>query len=418
MKTAAVKKPAGQENDPAADAGTLIRFGGAVKALGCGRFEGPLITFGDAETTDLADDFFVAETKFWKDWPATVPLLYAHGMDDALDDRELGVKSAPGARLELRDAGVWMQGQLDLADDYEAAIYALVEAGKMGSSSGSATHLVKRLPVVAADGSTSYKITSWPLVEASLTPQPCESRNRIAPLKSLPSLLGLRPAAEGAGTLKAPSARAGDVKAVLLGEDIEGEMGMAALGRLNDALMYRVVRVVLDPDGDPYDARLLGALGLDEDTPLPARVALLRAAFDEFRDLAVAVVESVLGGSASEDAGAAIKSLEALWGDPDAPAPPVGAAYLRQAEQTHASVQALAARTQAIAGLRVKSGRVLSRATRERLQAHVDGLTAVTKDMADLLHRSAAPAADAQDSHPDFFLQSLLNESRGLGVTV
>lgn len=427
----------------AKDAGTLIRFGGAIKALGDGRFEGPLISFGDKDTTDLVRDFFVEETKFWKDFPCSVPLLYAHGMDDTMEDRELGVKSAPGAQLELRDVGVWMQGQLDLADEYEAAVYGLVEAGKCGSSSGAVAHLVKRQEVKATDGTSSHKITSWPLFEASLTPQPCESRNRIAPLKSLPALLGQKPAPVPKPEVTPPAVksalkpeRRAEMKATLLGDGIEGDMTMSAIGRLNDALMYRVVRVIIDPDGDYYDNALLAALGVDEETPMSDRITLMSTAFDEFRDLAMNAIEAILGGTGTEDAAGAIKSLETLYTDPASDVSPAGTTWAKQAELTLTSVQALTERTRAIAALRaqdsarVKSGRILSEATRARLQTHLDTLRGSCADMSDLLETSvstggsstpeagkSAPAiAPSAQAAGAAYTQFLREESRSLGA--
>lgn len=430
----------------AKDAGTLIRFGGAIKALGDGKFEGPLISFGDEDATDLVRDFFVEETKFWKDFPCSVPLLYAHGMDDTMEDRELGVKSAPGAQLELRDVGVWMQGQLDLADEYEAAVYGLIEAGKCGSSSGAVAHLVKRQEVKATDGTSSHKITSWPLFEASLTPQPCESRNRIAPLKSLPALLGQKPAPIPKPEVIAPAVksalkpeRRAELKATLLGDGIEGDMTMSAIGRLNDALMYRVVRVIIDPDDDYYDNALLAALGVDEETPMSERITLMSAAFDEFRDLAMNAIEAILGGTDMEDPAAAIKSLELLYTDPASATLPAGTTWAKQAELTLTSVQALTERTRAIAALRaqdsarVKSGRILSEATRARLQTHLDTLRGSCTDMADLLEsatpeagKTVPPTPEAGKSAPAIapsaeaagvaYTQFLREQSRSLGA--
>jgi len=74
-----------------------------------------------------------------------------------------------------------MESQLALRDDYERAVYSLVEAGKMGLSSGTAPHLVEREP--QANG--SHKITRWPLgLDASITPIPAEPRTSVVALKT------------------------------------------------------------------------------------------------------------------------------------------------------------------------------------------------------------------------------------------
>jgi hypothetical protein len=75
---------------------------------------------------------------------------------------------------------VWAETQLALRDAYEKRIYGLAEAGKLGWSSGTAAHLVKREPVGGA-----MKIMHWPLgLDASLTPTPAEPRNTVVALKA------------------------------------------------------------------------------------------------------------------------------------------------------------------------------------------------------------------------------------------
>ena len=162
---------------------TLVTMGGEVKALGGGKFEAPLIRFGSAKSYDLAKDFFDATTDYWIDIPGKVVFLYDHGQDDTLKATKLGGGTVD---LELRgsgpDAGVWMKGQLDMANSFEAAIYKMAEMKKIGTSSGAVSHLVSREKV---DGVSHIK--SWPIFEASLTPTPCEGRNfgKVTALKSV-----------------------------------------------------------------------------------------------------------------------------------------------------------------------------------------------------------------------------------------
>jgi hypothetical protein len=75
---------------------------------------------------------------------------------------------------------VFIDGELDLRDKYEKAIYTLAEKGKLGWSSGSMSHLVTKKP-----NGKSFEITSWPIGEASLTPNPVEGRTAAIPLKAL-----------------------------------------------------------------------------------------------------------------------------------------------------------------------------------------------------------------------------------------
>ncbi len=154
----------------------LVTVGTAVKALGDGKIGGYLVMFGDANTPDLTGDYFTKDTDFdLDDGVGKSTVLYHHGLDATLKRRKLG-----RATLGTDDAGVWIEAQLALRDEYERALYGAAEAGKMGWSSGTAPHLVEREP----QGSVS-KITRWPLgLDASITPIPAEPRTRTLAMKS------------------------------------------------------------------------------------------------------------------------------------------------------------------------------------------------------------------------------------------
>ena len=155
---------------------TLVWFGDEVKALGEGKIGGYLVRFSDASTPDLEGDYFDAETDFGE--LKTSPVYYQHGLDRSLKTRRLG-----SATLKTDEFGVWAETQLEMRDEYEKFIYEMAEAGKMGWSSGTASHLVEREPVGKA-----WHIKHWPLgIDASLTPTPAEPRNAAIPLKSLKS---------------------------------------------------------------------------------------------------------------------------------------------------------------------------------------------------------------------------------------
>jgi len=168
----------------------LVYYGGAVKALGDGRIGGYLVLFGDEQTPDLEGDFFTKNTDFGAH--QTTMVLYQHGLDASLKRRVLDVQ----APLKSDDTGVWVEAQLALRDEYEQAIYALAEQGKLGWSSGTAGHLIEREQKGAA-----WHITRWPLgLDASLTPTPAEPRTAAIPLKSIEiDPLAIEPAPQGAG---------------------------------------------------------------------------------------------------------------------------------------------------------------------------------------------------------------------------
>ena len=169
----------------------LVHLGAEVKALGDGRVGGYLVRFSDADAPDLTGDYFAPECDFGE--PAALPVLYHHGLDEDLKRRRIGT-----AQCKKDAVGLWVEAQLALRDDYEKAIYALAEAGKLGWSSGAAAHTVERAP----EGK-SARITQWYIAEASLTPTPAEPRNAAMSLKAYTALWSARveqPASNGART--------------------------------------------------------------------------------------------------------------------------------------------------------------------------------------------------------------------------
>ena len=113
----------------------LLFFGGEVKALGNGKVAGYLVRFGGPTDTDLEGEFFDARTDFGIESGAKLGVFYNHGLDSVLKTRRIG-----RGTVETQDAGLWIEAQLDLRDEYEQAIYALAEKGKLGWSSGAAGH--------------------------------------------------------------------------------------------------------------------------------------------------------------------------------------------------------------------------------------------------------------------------------------
>jgi hypothetical protein len=152
----------------------VVSIGGSVKALGDGRTAGWLVEFTDPSKPDLEADYFDATTEYG---PHTTSLaFYHHGADKAVGRRAL----THPARLAVKDTGVWMEHQLDLREEYEAAIYQLAEQGKLGLSSGTAPHLVER-----EQKGEVYHIKQWYLgLDASYTPTPANWQSRVMPLKS------------------------------------------------------------------------------------------------------------------------------------------------------------------------------------------------------------------------------------------
>lgn len=153
---------------------SVIR-GGAIKALGAGKIGGYLVLFTSADSPDLQGEFFTKSTDFFIENGDKRPIFYRHGAHPVIKSRRLG-----NATLTLDDVGVFLEGELNLRDNYEKGIYKLAEQGKLGWSSGSMGHLVTKKP-----NGKSLEILTWPIGEASLTPNPVEGRTVAVPLKSL-----------------------------------------------------------------------------------------------------------------------------------------------------------------------------------------------------------------------------------------
>lgn len=127
-----------------------------------GVVDGWLAPFGGPKRgKDLQDESFSAKTDFGLDYWPSIPILYGHGQDAEVGAAKVGEISVK----EIRDKGVWVQGQLDKQGDYYAALTELAEKGDLYWSSGSLSHLVVK------DDRTGA-IKQWPIAEATLTLTP------------------------------------------------------------------------------------------------------------------------------------------------------------------------------------------------------------------------------------------------------
>ena len=124
---------------------------------------------------DLEGEYFTPQTDFWFDRISERPMtLYQHGQDKGPKKSVIGRV----ANKVADDMGLWIEAQIDRANQYAEAIEELTEKGILGWSSGAVGHLVDR----DKDG----RILSWPVVEFSLTPTPAEPRTLgVSALRSL-----------------------------------------------------------------------------------------------------------------------------------------------------------------------------------------------------------------------------------------
>jgi hypothetical protein len=146
----------------------------AVKAVentdGTTTVSGYLVVFDDpaSPVKDFSGDYFTSDTYFGARGGDGADCLFHHGVPLKAEIAHLADAILPPLKVEKDDVGLFATVVLDMADKYQAKIAGLAAKGKLGWSSGSAPHVAKREP----DG----EITRWPIIEGSLTPQPCESR--------------------------------------------------------------------------------------------------------------------------------------------------------------------------------------------------------------------------------------------------
>lgn len=152
----------------------LVSFGGDLKSLGNGKYGGFLVVFSDENSPDLSGDFFTKSTQFFIDDGQRLPILYDHGFDPDIKREKIG-----SGKVTIKDEGLWLEFQLDRRAKYVAAIEKMCAQSKAGLSSGAAGHLVSRQAFKKASW-----VAEWGLAEASITPEPCEPKIMVMPLKS------------------------------------------------------------------------------------------------------------------------------------------------------------------------------------------------------------------------------------------
>ena len=133
-----------------------------------GLIEGLAIPFGGPKNgRDLDAQFFSKDTDFLLGDYEKRPLRYHHGKDTVVQWERVGFQ----VKADIRDEGVWVQAQIDLASEYAERLQKLLSSEDADGndvlkfSSGAQEH------GVLIDWSTG-SIKRWPWVELSLTPTP------------------------------------------------------------------------------------------------------------------------------------------------------------------------------------------------------------------------------------------------------
>lgn len=162
------------------DMDTLIHYGGGIKNIEEStdgwKFGGYLVVFDSTDVSSLRDRF-TKSTDFDIQDGDRRSVYYNHGMDGTVKRTRLG-----DCRLQVKDAGIWIEGEIKKRSDYLAkhAEQIAMNIKQFGLSSGAPAHLVERKDVTGG-----HEVTLWPIAEASITPTPAEPMTGCVSLKSL-----------------------------------------------------------------------------------------------------------------------------------------------------------------------------------------------------------------------------------------
>jgi phage head maturation protease len=334
----------------------LIFFGGSVKALGDGKVGGYLVEFTDFEARkgtppDVVREFFTKSTDYDIEETDKKTVYFNHGQDAVLKRRKLSK-----ADLKVDDVGVWAETILDTRDKYLAKIYEMVEAGKLGWSSGSAPHLVERKK--SADGFT--EIVTWPIVEASLTHTPANPFSQAVPLKSF-----------FAETEEKPDLKTVDGDALFNDSLRQTEQQTWELWSAVQTGVRKIVEAAQAKDVTGVEVNVREAV-----------TALVGAYSPRLIEAIVTQVTDYLGSEVRDEH----FYLKSLFDELNAEGGALAASKFSDHLQTVlAAAGEVQTRAKSIQELRVKSGRVLSEANRTKLSSLLESLQSVATDIESLL---------------------------------
>lgn len=395
----------------------LIYHGDALKALDdSGRVGGYLVRFSDSKSKDLHGEYFDAKGYYGPADGDGAETLFEHGFPVMPESapakvkdfiKSLADRTFQPLKTRRDEIGIWAETVLDLADEYEKAVYGLVKMGKLGWSSGAPGHRVK----MDKDG----RITRWPIAEGSLTPRPAEPKNRAVALKSLAESAApdhfLRAIPDTDALHKAaavPVPKESEVKNIFERELAEHKRPVPELW----ATFYKIVGDVAKAAAS---ARVTGV-------PVDTHGLVTEAATGFLKSLVPVVTEQIAAYAATNTdepfflAGATDARLKALLTDSDVAfrdslpdhSKAVASAVEEFAELTKAlrsSLTDYAGRAERKSAFRVKEGRELAQANLDlmegscgRLKAATDDLLAIHDALMRLVERARRPKADEMKS--------------------
>lgn len=142
----------------------------AVKYVALDQVRGYTFLWGNPSLTDVEFEYFTKDSNFWDEslGKAARPLTWDHAQDETM-------KASPiiGTITDFGDdeLGRWYVAKLDRSHKYRKAIDALIEQGKLGTSSDSAPQYVQRVKT----GKSTW-LKEWPWFASALTDTPAEPR--------------------------------------------------------------------------------------------------------------------------------------------------------------------------------------------------------------------------------------------------
>lgn len=142
----------------------------AVKYVAKDIIKGYTFLWGNENLTDVEMEYFTPRTDFWDDklGKSSRPLTWDHAQDP-----DFNASPVIGSITDFGDdeIGRWYEAKLERAHRYRKAIDALIEAGKLGTSSDSAPQYVRR----EKTGKSTW-LKEWAWFASALTDTPAEPR--------------------------------------------------------------------------------------------------------------------------------------------------------------------------------------------------------------------------------------------------
>jgi hypothetical protein len=331
-------------------AGTLISFGGEIKALDDnGKIGGYLVRFGSPDSPDVSRnrDFFTQETDFGLNVTSKTAMIWNHGLDPIIEAKHEGGSCLGVGDLTRDDVGVWVEHQLNLRDDYERKMFDMVKAGKLGYSSGTAAHRVRR----ERQGNGTHHIKVWPLgADASLTPTPADPYLASA-ATSLKSLVEVKAIMAEAGTGFAPPNPTTSLRRSAV---------LGGLSRMRDLTDAAVAAHLLDDQLSPDD-----------------RLAACSDCFSRHGSSATQLIGAMMRTGDGDD-DVEVESLKSVWIEH------VKSAFSHltltdQVDAVHTAVDGLVSRLSAYAALKSADGRLVPVRRVTEFEAFRDTLSALVQ---------------------------------------